>query len=303
MKFHYQQAFRACILLAFSTMLFSLHWTGEIKKLINPKYDHLSIAAALLFLLLFLVQMTRIVSFTHKREQHCQHCCSSHDHGTSAFTTRKFLSYTIIIIPILTGFLMPAQILGSTIADKKGGIMMLTKQQQAKIEDYVTSNNTAVENIYDHEPDPVLIDGRKEMKENEYELLRAELAKKEKVNMTEEDYIIYYDEINNNIAQYIGRRIQLKGFVLREEEFAENQLVLSRFFITHCIADANIVGFLSDFPEAITLEEDTWLEAIGTIDITEFNGAYLPVIKIEQWAKIQEPETPYLYPIDVFITS
>ncbi|MCT6924649.1 TIGR03943 family protein [Metasolibacillus sp.] len=301
MKFRYQQAFRACILLAFSAMIFSLHWTGDIKKLINPKYNHLSIVAALLFFILFLVQVTRILSL--KKESHCQHCCSSHDHGDSAFTTKKYLSYTIIIIPILTGFLMPAQILGSTIADKKGGVMMLTNQQQMKIEDYVTSNQPIVDNIYDHEPDPALLDGRKEMKENEYELLRTELSKKEKITMTEEDYIIYYDEINNNIAQHIGKRIQLNGFVLKEKEFAEDQLVISRFFVTHCIADANIVGFLSEFPEAASLDEDTWIEAMGTIDVTEFDGALLPVIKIEQWVKIQEPETPYLYPIDVWITS
>lgn len=301
MKFRYQQAFRACILLAFSAMIFSLHWTGDIKKLINPKYNHLSIVAALLFFILFLVQVTRILSL--KKEPHCQHCCSSHDHGDSAFTTKKYLSYTIIIIPILTGFLMPAQILGSTIADKKGGIMMLTNQQQMKIEDYVTSNQPIVDNIYDHEPDPALMDGRKEMQENEYELLRTELSKKEKITMTEEDYIIYYDEINNNLEQHIGKRIQLNGFVLKEKEFAEDQLVISRFFVTHCIADANIVGFLSEFPEASSLEEDTWIEAMGTIDVTEFDGALLPVIKIEQWVKIQEPETPYLYPIDVWITS
>lgn len=60
MKISYRQAFKACILLSFSAMLFSLHWTGEIKKLINPKYGNLSIVAAVLFFILFLVQLTRI---------------------------------------------------------------------------------------------------------------------------------------------------------------------------------------------------------------------------------------------------
>ncbi|KYG90687.1 TIGR03943 family protein [[Bacillus] sp. KCTC 13219] len=300
MKISYRQAFKACILLSFSAMLFSLHWTGEIKKLINPKYGNLSIVAAVLFFILFLVQLTRIAE---KKHHHDKHCCSTHDHGNTSFTTRKALSYTIIIIPILTGFLLPAQILGSTIADKKGGVVMLTKQQQASIGDYVSSNKPIVENIYDHEPDPALIEGRKEMQENEYELLKKELFKKSKINMAAEDYIIYYDEINNNVSEYIGRRIQLNGFILKEEEFAQNQMVISRFFITHCIADANIVGFLSDFPEATSLAEDTWVEVIGTLDITEFDGAYLPIIKIEQWVEIQEPETPYLYPIDVYSTS
>lgn len=90
---------------------------------------------------------------------------------------------------------------------------------------------------------------------------------------------------------------------MKEDSFAQNQLVISRFLITHCIADASIVGFLSEFPEASSIDEDTWIEAMGTLDTIEFNGDILPVIKIDEWVEIQEPVTPYLYPIDVFVSS
>ncbi len=59
------------------------------------------------------------------------------------------------------------------------------------------------------------------------------------------------------------------------------QLVISRFLITHCVADASIVGFLTEFPEAPTLTEDTWLEVVGTIGQTTYEGASLPVIHID----------------------
>ncbi|WP_429465445.1 hypothetical protein [Neobacillus sp. B4I6] len=83
---------------------------------------------------------------------------------------------------------------------------------------------------------------------------------------------------------------------------SQNQLVISRFLITHCVADASIIGFVSEFSEpSPSLEKDTWVEAEGVLDITTFNGTELPLIKITGLKKINEPEKPYLYPISIKI--
>lgn len=298
MKFHVQQAVRAVILLAFSAMIASLHWTGELTKYINPKYDNLSKTAAILFFMLFLVQLTRVVS---KTTHHRQACCSQHDHGHSPFTRQKMLSYLIVIAPIITGFFVPAKILDAAIADKKGASFILAQQSQSsKIEDYLTSNETIDDNIYDdHEPDPRLMEEKQEMTKKQYDQLKQQLSQQAMFKMTDEDYTIYYEEINNNLASYLGKQIQLKGFVLKEEDFSQNQLVISRFLITHCVADASIVGFLTEFAEAPTLEEDTWIEIVGTIGQTTYDGATLPIIQIDNWVTIEQPESPYLYPINI----
>lgn len=304
MKFHVQQAIKALMLLAFSAMIASLHWTGELTKFINPKYESLSKTAAILFFVLFLVQLTRVISFS-KSPHHCDHagqaCCSHHDHSYSAFTRKKWIAYLIIMTPILTGFFVPAKILDAAIADKKGGAFILTQQSQSsKIEDYLTSNETIDENIYDeHEADPRLLEEKQEMTKKQYEQLKEQLSQKPILKMTDEDYTIYYEEINQNLANYLGKKIQLKGFVLKEESFTERQLVISRFLITHCVADASIVGFLTEFPEAPTLTEDTWIEVVGTISQTTYEGASLPVIHIDDWVTIEQPESPYLYPINI----
>ena len=300
---HYQQAFRALILGAFSAMLFHLHWTDKIVKYVNPKYEHLSMTAASLFAILFFVQLTRVFVWNTRKQAHDDHACCTHDHGQSAPFVKKLITYTIIITPILTGFFLPAQVLNAAMADKKGGVMVLTNQQ-TKVEDYLTEDAAIVDDIYaEHEPDTGLLDGRKEMKKDDYEQLKEELSQKPIIQMTDDNYTIYYGDINADYANYIGRKIQIKGFVLKEESFAQNQLVISRFLITHCIADASVVGFLSELPEAQNLEEDTWIEVMGTIDTIDFDGSILPIIKIEQWVEIQEPLTPYLYPIDVFVST
>lgn len=298
MKFHFQQALKVLMLLAFSAMIASLHWTGELTKFINPKYESLSKTAAILFFVLFLVQLTRVISFS-KSPHHCDHagqaCCSHHHHGYS------WIAYLIIMTPILTGFFVPAKILDAAIADKKGGAFILTQQSQSsKIEDYLTSNETIDENIYDeHEADPRLLEEKQEMTKKQYERLKQQLSQKPILKMTDKDYTIYYEEINQNLVNYLGKKIQMKGFVLKEESFTEKQLVISRFLITHCVADASIVGFLTEFPEVPSLTEDTWIEVVGTISQTTYEGTSLPVIHIEDWVTIEQPESPYLYPINI----
>lgn len=134
-----------------------------------------------------------------------------------------------------------------------------------------------------------------------YELLIKHLAQSPKLEMSDYNFPPYYMDINNNMEIYLGKEINLKGFIFKEEGMAQNQLVLSRFLITHCVADASIIGFLSELPEASTLEEDTWIEAQGIIETTTYDGAVLPIIKTTNWHTIAEPSVPYLYPINILI--
>ncbi len=59
----------------------------------------------------------------------------------------------------------------------------------------------------------------------------------------------------------------------KEDRFEQEQLVIARFLITHCVADASIVGFLTE----------------------------LPFIIIANWTIINEPEEQYIYPINIRI--
>lgn len=68
-------------------------------------------------------------------------------------------------------------------------------------------------------------------------------------------------------------------------------------------ADTSVVGFPSEFEEAGKMEEDTWLEIEGTLDVITYNGAEFPVIKAEEWTVIKEPDDPYVYPAVIQLVS
>ena len=316
MKLHFQQAVRALILLSFAALIFKLHLSGEITKFINPKYEMLSQLAAILFLFLFFIQLTRIWTNHHSNHHECGHdhaCTHNHDHGDSPFTMKKFLSYAIIVFPLVTGFVLPAKVLDASIANKKGAMLALSGQQVQRTEEETTvitdqeleTDMTFDEAItFDEEEsediiDPALTDGSNEITKEENEEIIRGLEKASTIKMDDRVYNTYYEEISRDIKSYVGRTIEVKGFVYKEEGFSPNQLVISRFLVSHCIADASIIGFLTEFSEASSLEVDTWIEAKGIVEMTTYNGVEMPMIKVTSWNTISEPEKPYLYPLSI----
>lgn len=325
MQFHFQQAIRAFILLIFPIFIIKLHVTGEITKFINPKYEGLSQAAAVIFLLLFLIQLTRIWKEKKANHQHCDHghqeCTHHHDHGDTPFNIKKLISYSIIVFPLITGFLLPAKVLDASIASKKGGMSIIANQKQASPEqereeialtdemisedqdqNRVTENETEMNEseLSEHIIDPIVVN-QQEMLEKDYENLKKKLANRPNVVIEEAVYSTYYEDIHKDVQKYKGKKIKLKGFVYKEEGFKEDQLVISRFLITHCVADASIVGFIAEIPGASSIETDTWIEATGVLDVTDYQGLELPLIKITDWKEISEPKEPYIYPINIRI--
>ncbi|RSK26179.1 TIGR03943 family protein [Bacillus sp. HMF5848] len=329
MKFNMQQAFRALILLSFSAFLFKINFTSEITMFVNPKYVGLSQTASVLFLFLFFIQITRV--WTEKKERqscnhnhiHDDHC--SHDHGDKPFTFKKFISYGIIVFPLITGFVLPAKIMDASIAEKKGGMAILANNKESASSSDIAKNNSKEPTIesdntedysinetdetgiseeenldIDNAPDPNLTNQPEISKDELNELIRK-LEKSTTIDMNDYVYSTYYEEISKDLAKYEGREIELKGFVYKEEGIPNNQLVIARFLITHCVADASIIGFLSEFAEAESIQTDTWLEAKGVLEITTYNGIELPLVKITAWKVIDQPKEPYLYPINVRI--
>ncbi|RSD29093.1 TIGR03943 family putative permease subunit [Mesobacillus subterraneus] len=311
MTFHPQQAGRALILLGFSVLLYMMHTSGEILLFINPKYLLLSQAAAFLFMILFFIQITRVwtvkESHAHDGCSQAEDCCShNHDHGDSPFSVKKAISYSIIVFPLLTGFMLPAKVLDSSIADKKGAMLSIAgsskngnkqspeegqsipAEDQQSGEDYIPEDDTAIVTGYENQKT-----------EAEYNQLMKQLEHGEIIQFNDSIYSSYYEEISSDINKFQGRKVSLNGFVYKEDSFSDNQLVVSRFLVTHCVADASIIGFLSEFPDAAKIEKDSWIKIEGIIENGTYMDTPIPLVKVTNWEEVSEPESPYLYPISI----
>ncbi|WP_163581561.1 TIGR03943 family putative permease subunit [Gracilibacillus saliphilus] len=310
MKLNGQQLLRATILLFFTIFIFRLHVTGDILKLINPKYETLSQMGASLFLLLFLVQMHRVFTFGAKVEHHHHdhdECHHHHDHGDQPMNLKKAVSYLVIVFPIATGMLLPLSSLDASIAKNKGATLSMTSQAQQER----TSQSQLAEPPPPDEVPPDLgqpagddnpIDPnvyQNKIPKTEYDQLRSNILQQTHIKMDETLFSTYYQEIMANAEQLQGTKVTFSGFVYREEGFSQQQLVIGRFLITHCVADAGLIGFLTEFDQAANIEDNTWLKVTGTIQLTNYQGSPIPIIKATEVETIKEPDQPYVYPINI----
>ncbi len=111
-----------------------------------------------------------------------------------------------------------------------------------------------------------------------------------------ENYVTWMEEIYNNLDQYEGKKIQVTGFVYKDNQFGENEFVSARMLMVCCAADMQTIGFLCKYEGASELTSDTWIKVSGTIEKGEFEGSEMTVIAVNQIESIETPENEYVYP-------
>lgn len=95
---------------------------------------------------------------------------------------------------------------------------------------------------------------------------------------------------------YTGQKVKLQGFVIHPPELPPEYLLLSRFVITCCAADAYPVGLpvkLSASRQAYPA--DTWLEVEGKMITENLGDKRQLTIQASSLKQISEPKNPYDY--------
>lgn len=95
---------------------------------------------------------------------------------------------------------------------------------------------------------------------------------------------------------YTGQKVKVQGFVIHPPELPPDYLLLSRFVITCCAADAYPVGLPVKLTENRQVHPpDTWLEVEGQMVTENLGGKRQLTIFASSLKKIPEPENPYEY--------
>jgi len=105
--------------------------------------------------------------------------------------------------------------------------------------------------------------------------------------------ISFYEK---DLTSYLGQQASVIGFVYRDEQLNENQFYVSRFIISCCAADASSIGMIANWPDAKTLEKDSWVLVKGEISTLVLKDQTLLVINVDSVQSVPIPEQPYLYP-------
>lgn len=105
-----------------------------------------------------------------------------------------------------------------------------------------------------------------------------------------------FTAIDLYLDPFIGKTIELSGFVYRQDDFPSDQFVVARFGVTCCTADALPYGVMVTLTNAKDYPNDTWVKVKGTISKTTYQGEDIILVDVKKIQKIPEPNSPYVYP-------
>jgi putative membrane protein len=175
--------------------------------------------------------------------------------------------YMIFFIPLILGFTTMG--FDSSIADKKGVILTNISQKAT----HVSNDNEKAGGDY-------IVDGMVVFNElNHYKIL---------------------SDMEKKLPKYKGKRVIISGFVYKQDDFSKDRFVIARMTMSCCAADAQVVGLMSKWDNATTLNKGEWINIEGVIDTTLYRDPNtrkeieLPVIVVEKVEKIQAG-SQYIY--------
>lgn len=287
LKINIETLLKILILLCFAFFFYSIVQTGKVKLYVHPRivpYVKFSIIVMLLIAL-----------------------CMLGDLFKSVRGKGNIAAYGVFIIPLIIAFVSPAQALNSASGKEVNLLQQTAKlQQKQKSSNFDSSNNNSgnsnansnastaagnnnidVSAVIQSTPSPT-------------DLPNKQLTIQDNKTMVKQDnFVATLDQINQNPDRFVGKDIELEGFVFRDKGFQQNRFVTARFMISCCTADAQVVGLLCQYENISQYKTDTWVKISGKIKKIEFNGEQIPAVKVENIKTIDSPSNAqdgYVYP-------
>ena len=286
---------RAIILLGFTFYITQLVSTGDIIYYIAPRMTPYVKNASILLFGIAIFQI--YLALQSNREDNDDTCDCEHIPSRSIFV--NIGTYSLFILPLLMGFIMPDTVMGSSVASMKG--MNLSSDQYLS-QSLATSETMRAPDVVAEEDTELAELFKSDIYTEDYALLGMRLYKKDMITIEEEGFMEMITSIDLYIDNFIGKKIKMTGFVYREDDMPSNQFVISRLAMQCCSADTAPYGIMVESEIANRFAEDTWVELTGVIGQTTYNDNEIMKIDAISLIPTDASTTPYIYPyFDDFI--
>jgi uncharacterized repeat protein (TIGR03943 family) len=103
-------------------------------------------------------------------------------------------------------------------------------------------------------------------------------------------------QVMENIDDWKGRRVITEGMVYRDEKLPDKHLVVFRFLMVCCAADALPLSVLVETDNPEEFEQDWWVRVEGTLSLKSMGDLVSPHIKADRISLVAPPGNKYLYP-------
>ncbi|WP_141500186.1 TIGR03943 family putative permease subunit [Paenibacillus luteus] len=292
---------RAAILTGFAMFIVYLDRTGEMMLYIAPRME---LYVKLSAIGLYAAAIYQVYAALQKRIGQASPACDcEHDPSPSVF--KNIIIYGLFIFPLLLGFLVPTGTLGSALASKKGvsltGIIGYERTSAPSPLAPKDEASIAVSPVPALQPEATTQDPLVALfPYDEYTEAHAAYGKKlyrqSLITVPEKQFIETLTTLDLYREAFMGKEIEITGFVYREEEMGHERLAVSRFAMNCCSADALPYGLMIIWPKAIDYAEDEWISVRGTLTTSTYMDNEIITLEVVKIERIQAPESPYVYP-------
>ncbi len=266
------------ILIGFTFYFYNIISTNKITLYVHPKMVKYVKFALYFFIVLSIFQVKNIFSVKNNK--------------------RLKLGYMMFLIPLTLGSLLKAEgVSAYNVINKGFSLTSQLKINTLKHKHTTLADGTEVcehKDEYSHS----IEDDHFSLKEP---LDSMTIIKDETINMKSGNFMRIYEDIYGDSFEYIGRDINMKGFIYKQNGLNKDEFILSRILVSCCTADAQLVGLLCDYSQGEVLDEGTWIKIQGTLEQHEYKDVksgevnVIPIIKVWKIEKVEAQNNEYIF--------
>ncbi|HDR6311426.1 TPA: TIGR03943 family protein [Bacillus cereus] len=277
----YHRYIRGIILIGLAMLLFKLLVTGNIYNFIAPKMIKFTYIA---FVVVLLLGSLQVWGDGREKQDDCN-CCK---HNTALKSGMKsFFVYVLFVVPIISAFLFGGVTIDGSLAGKRG----MNQSVQARSIEKNEKEEIQVN------PDWQEQDKTSNLKVTDQveEQLEKSMLGQRKIQVEDKDYVQTMSIIGQDVKGFKGKEITFSGFIYNDKDVTGDKVVVARYGITCCIADASVWGMIVAGENVKNLPPETWVKITGLLDETTYKGTLFPLVKVSKVEKINTPTDPYVY--------
>lgn len=264
---------RGIIMLGFAILLLALLLSESIYFYIAPSMVGFSYLTTVLFFVLGLFQIFRSA---YPKDHHS---CNE-DHHIPASTSVNMIVYSLFLIPIFAGILLPTATLNSEIVANRG-TQTIEPSSQEEINSTSDSNSAVI--------------SEQEVRQEQGEDMAKKLTEQSEIVLDDENYVDVMRGVGQGEERLHGKDMDFTGFVYKDPAMNDDEFLVARFVITCCLADAVVYAFHVSSEDAQLYEMDAWVRVKGELASNENTEGSDPYVKAAEVEEIPEPDQPYVY--------
>lgn len=288
-SYNLDAALKSLLLLGYAFFFFLTMQSGQILKYVHPRNVPVIIFAGMAMVICAVFFMKEALK--PKR------------------VLKSSKSLLLFAVPLVMAFLVPAQKIDSTVLSYDGINIGGAIRSGNNITQNVDSTNslygddTIMDGAYDEEAfyreafGNMYSDGSLGTADQNATISDEGFQVENGVILVDDqNYVKWMEEIHNHLDKYRGKKIQVTGFVYKDDAFGKNAFVSARMLMVCCAADMQTIGFLCKYKNVSDLPGDSWVKVTGTIQKETFEGDPMTVIVVDQIENTKKPENEYVYP-------